>query len=269
MEFNQLPDGHEGPQKRQTEFASPEEKLGYDANNLIALAKDRLGKDKVSVREALDFATRDDDNLEDLRKAIAIKLKEKSSDAVEPAPAKPEKELSPEQKAVFFATLEKRIAGQPELYKGIQWPSVKNALKAADKRLLYGLFQMEENGHEVGVEREQRSGKNGFRFDSYAAESPAKIRNVHYFDAEKIVKEWNSNGAVNLDLMTPEVFRELRAKGIIKNNNSWDQLKTENPGTPENPGISFCGRDVGVDKNLVYRHSHHGGFRCSLWVSEA
>ena len=136
MAFNQLPDGHEGPQKRRTEFASPEEKLEYDANNLIALAKDRLGKDKVSVRDALDFATKDDDNLEDLRKAIAIKLKKKSPDAVEAAPAEAEKELSPEQKTGFFATLEKRITNQQERYKDIQWPSVKNALEAADKKLL-------------------------------------------------------------------------------------------------------------------------------------
>lgn len=77
MELNQLPEGHEGEQQRRTEFKDEAEKLAYDADNLIALAKRTLGKEKVSVRDALDFATRKGDDLEALRKAIAIRLKAK------------------------------------------------------------------------------------------------------------------------------------------------------------------------------------------------
>ncbi len=46
MEFNQLPEGYDaeefGPQKRQTEFDSPEAKLAYDAQNLVAIARKYL-----------------------------------------------------------------------------------------------------------------------------------------------------------------------------------------------------------------------------------
>lgn len=42
MEFNQLPEGYEGEQKRQTEFDSPEALLAYDADNLVAKARESL-----------------------------------------------------------------------------------------------------------------------------------------------------------------------------------------------------------------------------------
>lgn len=40
--YNTLPEGFEGKQKRRTKFDSTEEKLGYDADGLIALAKKRI-----------------------------------------------------------------------------------------------------------------------------------------------------------------------------------------------------------------------------------
>ncbi|MBI5152156.1 hypothetical protein HZA39_01360 [Candidatus Peregrinibacteria bacterium] len=76
-EFNKLPEGFEGEQKRRTDFKSPNEKLAYDVKNLIQLAKDRYNKKQVTVRDVLDLATRNDDNVEDLRKAIAIEIKAK------------------------------------------------------------------------------------------------------------------------------------------------------------------------------------------------
>lgn len=67
----------EGEERRQTVSMSSEEKSVTDAQNLIKLAKDRYGKEQVTVRDALDLATRDDDNIEALRKAIAIEVKKK------------------------------------------------------------------------------------------------------------------------------------------------------------------------------------------------
>lgn len=76
-EFNQPPEGFEGKQKRRTEFASIEEKLQYDAKNLIAMARAKYGRDNVTVRDALDLASRKDDDIEALRKVIAIETKTK------------------------------------------------------------------------------------------------------------------------------------------------------------------------------------------------
>jgi len=73
--YNALPEGFEGKQKRRTEFDSAEEKLAYDADGLIALAKKTYSKKIVTVNEAFDLRSRQDDNPENLRLAIAIKLK--------------------------------------------------------------------------------------------------------------------------------------------------------------------------------------------------
>jgi len=73
--YNALPEGFEGEQKRKTEFDSAEEKLAYDADGLIALAKKTYSKKIVTVNEAFDLRSRQDDNPENLRRAIAMKLK--------------------------------------------------------------------------------------------------------------------------------------------------------------------------------------------------
>lgn len=77
MEFNKPPEGFEGKQKRRTDFESTEEKLAYDAQNLLQLAKDRYGREQVTVRDALDLSSRHDDDIEALRKALAVALKTK------------------------------------------------------------------------------------------------------------------------------------------------------------------------------------------------
>ena len=73
--YNDLPEGFEGEQKRRTEFESLDEKLSYDADNLIALAKERYRKEIVTVGEVVDLATRGEDNVNELRRAVAIKIK--------------------------------------------------------------------------------------------------------------------------------------------------------------------------------------------------
>lgn len=73
-QYNPLPEGHEGEQQRRTDFESPEEKSAYDAENLISLAKEASKEHGVAV-SPMDLITRKDDNFDDLRHAIAIKLK--------------------------------------------------------------------------------------------------------------------------------------------------------------------------------------------------
>lgn len=62
-------------ERRKADFSTPEEKLDYDANNLIKIAQKVLGRDKVSVRDVVDLAMRKDDNIDILKRVIAGKLR--------------------------------------------------------------------------------------------------------------------------------------------------------------------------------------------------
>ncbi len=64
MEFNPLPEGHEGLQRRRTEFDFPKEKLRYDAKNLLRLSK--------SVQEAIERIQRSDDSVLMLERHIKM-----------------------------------------------------------------------------------------------------------------------------------------------------------------------------------------------------
>lgn len=170
-----------------------------------------------------------------------------------------EKVLTIEQKTALFSTLEDRIKADTQRYEGIKWADVKSSLEAADTSLLYGLFQMEENGHKVGVKMGKRDGRKGFRFDSCSASSPADVRDVDYPQAEEIAeKEWG------VPLMPTGVFKELQAANIITENGTWSHLKTD--AAMLKKGLSWCGDAFGVRKLDALNHSRPGGFRCSLWV---
>ena len=74
--YNDLPEGFEGEQKRRTEFDSAEKTLSYDARGLIAKAKKEYKRRIVTVADAYDLRSRNDDhNSEELRRAIAIEIK--------------------------------------------------------------------------------------------------------------------------------------------------------------------------------------------------
>lgn len=80
MALNQLPEDYDeanlGPQKRRTEFESEEAKLAYDADNLIALAQ-KISREKGIAVSPESLITRADDDVNALRRAIAIQLKAK------------------------------------------------------------------------------------------------------------------------------------------------------------------------------------------------
>lgn len=79
MEYNKLPEGHEGEQKRRTSFESPEEKLAYDAANLLRIARGKYTRPVVTVQEALDLRLRKDDDPEPLRIALALEIRREST----------------------------------------------------------------------------------------------------------------------------------------------------------------------------------------------
>lgn len=174
------------------------------------------------------------------------------------------KVLIPDQYAEFLTVFQARLTSESDRYaKGIEWAEIQKAIETAGEQALYSLFMMEVCGHKVGVKKEERDGRQGFRFDSYSEESPVGIRNVNYFRAEGIAKDWG------VPLMPLEVFKELRKAGIIRNRVTWDHLLTENPRTPENPGLSWSGSIRGTYKHDARNHHRRGGFRCSLWIPAA
>jgi uncharacterized protein YpuA (DUF1002 family) len=210
----------------------------------------------AAKKELLAMAGYTEEKAEAELATVASKVAE-----VEATPKKAEKVLAPEQKVALLSKLEERFASKPERYcEGIKLADVKKALEAAGEKELYGLFQMEENGHEVRVVRAMNAGKKGFRFDSCSQESPEGIRDINYYRAEEIAKEWG------IDLQDPKVFDEMRIKYKL-NSKTWDHLKTDKK-TLET-GDSFGGFDFGLNRNFAYDLNHYGGFRCSLWVSEA
>jgi hypothetical protein len=176
------------------------------------------------------------------------------------APTSSEKVLTSEQKMAFLSKLETDFAANPKRHEGIQWSDIKKALEAASEEALYGLNQMEENGHEVRAVRALKDGKKGLRFDSCSAESPKGIRDIDYYQAEKIAGEWG------IDLMDPKVFDELRLKYNL-NRSTWDHLKTDEKTLKT--GGSFYGGDDGLYERNATDHNANGGFRGSLWVLEA
>lgn len=68
---------YDGPERRKE--MPDEERLAYDVKNLIQLAKDRYGKEQVTVRDVIDLATRKNDDVEALRRAVAVEIKTKSA----------------------------------------------------------------------------------------------------------------------------------------------------------------------------------------------
>lgn len=275
--YNSLPDKdiYDGDQRRETEFDSAWQKALQDGAGLYAKAEEAYPGRAVTVSDALDFDERADGDSELLRRAIAHTIREKAKRLTgieqgivefegEKRFGSLQKVLTADQKEALFGAFERDFAAAPRS-KDIPWADIKNALEAAGEESLYGLNKMRENGHEVGVVRAEKDGEKGFRFDSCASESPSNIRDVDYFDAERIAEsEWG------VPLMEEKIFEELRLADIIRNKKSWDYLKTTNPGTKKKPGRAVCGDYEGIftdyDADVSFRG---GGFRCSLWVAEA
>jgi hypothetical protein len=196
-------------------------------------------------------------------------------DIAEPKTIKPitvleeqEKFLDLNQQAYLFSELEKRFTSKPEFYQNISWPNLKTALEAADKRLLYTLFQAEENDHKFGVSKVEKAGKKGFRFESWSKNSPKGKRKLSYEQAETIVMEWCGKDLIEkgmAGLMDQAIFDKLRIK-LQLNKNSWDYLKTD--AATLKKGFALYGVLNGVFKRAAHKGMRCGGFRCWVWVAE-
>jgi hypothetical protein len=148
--YNALPEGFEGEKRRKTEFGSAEEKSGYDADGLIALAKKTYSKKIVTANEAFDLRSREDDNPEDLRRAVAMKLKNPEfveiDERLQSLVVEPINALSEAQR-----TVKGRLRSGEEIARAI--PDVATFLNEVDLQkqdgVLLDFFELNEEGQLV------------------------------------------------------------------------------------------------------------------------
>ncbi len=174
-----------------------------------------------------------------------------------------EKVVAPERKHLLLATLKGRFESNPERFcQDINPVDVTKALEAATEEQWYGLSMMEQNGHQVRVVRaKNKDGKKGFRFDSCSDESPAGVRNISAYKAKAIAQEWG------IDLQEGKVF-DAMGKRFGFNKATSDHLFTDDKTLETDYSVYGISYGNNVSFNALHR-APKGGFRGSLWISEA
>lgn len=209
MELNQLPKDYNedelGPQKRQTEFDSPEAKLAYDAQQLIEIARlqsEKLGMAVDPITCARRNTKEDLTDIPALRAAIAKEQGAVSSD--ESADISPEQSWMGELKSRFEATL--------ALHPGIEWSAVKKSLEA-NPEAMRKLQSLDEKGHAMNVFGKE-NGKFVFvsNWDDYNQVS-SEHRDLNYDQSKKIA---TSMGVELADAISRFVNCSLRVKLRVK-----------------------------------------------------
>ena len=224
----------EGDINKQT----PEAKLAYDAKNLITIAQAQSEKFGKTI-DPLTLSRREDDNIEELRTAIA---KEQgsvnvaavtASQSVEAATKAP-RILSPEQAETTLQTLAARFKANEKLHKGVEWTKVKASLEAKPEAL-WSINEMEKAGHGPDV---YNADDNGFDIGTCSKESPESGRNCVFDEA---AEEWmktnrpnerfNGNAvamakAMGIDLMDPNLYKDVLQKKGRFDEQTWSWLKT-------------------------------------------
>jgi len=155
-DHNLLPERCEGTGRcagteggRRTEFDSEEEKLAYDANGLINVAKGKYEKPIVTVQEALDLTSRTDDSSEylgKLRKEIARQIKNPELGRLMALVVEPINALSEKDR-----TVNGKVRSGEEIARAI--PDVKAFLAEVDLQkedgILLEFFELNESGQLV------------------------------------------------------------------------------------------------------------------------
>lgn len=209
MEFNKLPQDYQGKQSRRTEFESLEQKLQYDADNLIALAKMIASREGILVSPE-SLVERYDDNVPALIKLIALKLKNpfredggKGGEGINavpkshfiPAEISDESKnlvlsLSQEQRKQILCKLKMRFEAREnwDLYVETQitWGEVEAAMKEDD---LLCAYKAEAEEHEPAIFMVD---DQGFWFGTMAKGTPKSTRNCVYDEgaAEQLAQKY-------------------------------------------------------------------------------
>jgi hypothetical protein len=156
------------------------------------------------------------------------------------------KELSPEQRKEFLATLKARFEKNMNRHKGLEWTRVQAKLEASPEKL-WSLNEMESTGGEPDVVGDDR--KTGeYVFYDCSAESPKGRRSLCY-DREALEsrKENKPKGnamdmaaAMGVELLTEEQYRGLQKLGNFDTKtSSW--MKTPSD-IRKLGGALFCDR---------------------------
>lgn len=278
MEFDELPGDYDeakpGPQRHRMDFASVDEKLAYDARNLIRIAEEQSKRLGITV-DPITLARRSDDDIGALRAAIAKEQKAVSTEAADSGevPAETGAELSPEQ--VWFEKFKTRFDVFSQLHQGIEWADVERSLKA-DPGAMRRLQVLDEKGHAMNVFGEEN---DGFIFASgwtNVNEISEDHRNIVFDKAaqdylKKNYPKESCNGnaadiaeALGVDLADPKFHKQL-IKAIAVN--GWAWLKTDD--ATRRGGCAFLGFTSGFGRVGAASHYAAGSFRAALRVKKA
>ena len=286
MEFNNLPEGFEGEQKRETEFDSPEAKLAYDAQGLIKKATLQSERVEKPV-DPISFAQRTDDDVEALRAVIAkeqgavkaVTANETLVPAAESPIIKAPRQLTPEQKEFTLATLAARFKANENLHKGVEWTKVKASLEAKPEAL-WSINEMEKAGHQPDV---YNADDNGFDIGTCSKESPESGRNCvfdesaeEWMKTNRPNKRFNGNAvamakAMGIDLMDPNLYKNVLQKKGRFDEQTWSWLLTQLAirSTGDAFGGDRHGADVCVYQDSAADPDDSGSWRGSLRVEWA
>ena len=183
------------------------------------------------------------------------------------------KDIKGKQRDELLTALKARFEKNMNRHKGLEWAKVQAKLEANPEKLA-SLQEMESTGGEPDVVgHDKKTGE--FIFYDCSAESPAGRRSVCYdreaLESRKENKPKNSAmvmaGAMGIELLTEEQYRELQALGNFDlKTSSWVK-------TPSNirklGGALFCDRrynQVFVYHNGAESYYAARGFRGSLKV---
>ncbi|MFA5821411.1 MAG: DUF4256 domain-containing protein [Candidatus Gracilibacteria bacterium] len=275
MELNQLPGGYEGQQKRRTEFESVEEKLAFDAQNLIALAKRSLERtDGIKIPskgKILDAVTtiigahRNDYN-EELMNAVISRCVVDEQAQTSTTEAAQLAESSPEQ--AWLGEFKTRFDALSVLHPNVEWEEVKKSLQA-DPESMRKLQALDAAGFEMNVFRAKNDSEIQFRTaQADVSEIAAAYRTIMYDKkAQTDYPDYNVNGnaediaaSMGVELADGELYEQLRVRS------GWVWLKTD-PVSRE-AGRAFYGDSGGIGRDGARYHSDDGSFCAALRVKK-
>lgn len=261
---------------RRKAYESELGELQYDAKNLIALAKAKYNREDVTVSDALDLATRKNDNLEALRKAIAVEIKGEfgmaetvtsttSTPSTPATPATPD--ISPEQS--YLNTFKARFDAHLELHPGVEWTEVAQALQK-DPESMRKLQTLDEAGFEMNVFRAKNGGEIQFRMNQKDVTQIAPKYRTIMSDkkAETDYSQYRVNGnakdiaaTLGVELADPELYEQSRV------DSGWVWLETD--AATRKSGNAFVGYRDCIFRGVADSHNVYGSFCAALRVPKA
>lgn len=253
MQLNALPPDYQGEQKRRTEFQSAEDKLAYDAKNLVMLAREKYKRQEVTVAEIKDSMRRSNiesgaDNEIKLHNAICAYLVRESKAA----------EINAQ---IAIASEEPRLQGYRSQYerwnanlKGrCPWQKIKSRLLANEGRYLILAEGMNEGGVLFGLDKEN----NPLFADG--GDEPI-MKGVNYFDTrDRVRNKFDDHGemikvgekpvSTGYEMFSADevsMFEEFTGKPFVTSCSLWLE-SGEDPG-----GIHSISYNVDVDECEIW-----------------